>query len=113
MALRLQLERLINLRFSPLIALEQAFRDFMLICIRHKRPSLVTRCQTYKCSRSARGSRHSTRDFLDEFVQFAADNVADRPKVESVLRPMPDVIALDAVPDRSGMPPGAQVLSDE
>ena len=52
------------------------------------------------------------RDFLDEFVQFVAGEVADHPEIESVLRPMPDVIALDAVRDRPGMP-RAQMLRDE
>jgi hypothetical protein len=101
-----------TLQLASLIGPEQTFCDFMLICISHKFPSLVTRCQTYKWLGSARGSRHSARDFLDEFVQFVADDVADRPQVEPVLRPMPAIIALDAL----GIGPEilfGQVLRDE
>ena len=56
--------------------------------------------------------RCSARDFLDEFIQFIASDVANCPEIESFLRPMPDVIALDAIRDRPGMR-RAQMLRDE
>src|SRR6516165_12769811 len=84
----------------------------MLVGARHKRRSLVTRCQAYKYSGSAGGSWHSARDFLDELVQFIAGEVADRPKIETVLRPMAHIIALDAFGHGAGMP-CAQLLGDE
>src|SRR6516225_5023913 len=72
----------------------------------------MTRCLAYKQSGSARGSRHSARNFSDELVQFVAGEIADCPEIESVLRPVAQIIALDAFGHGPGMP-CAQMLGDE
>jgi len=46
-ASRLLLQRLIDFRFAPLIAVQYTFCDFPSLCITHKSLSVVKRCPTY------------------------------------------------------------------
>ena len=49
---------------------------------------------------------------MDELVQFVAGEVADRPEIESTLRPTAHIIALDALGHGRGVL-CAQMLGDE
>src|ERR1700733_14598645 len=58
------------------------------------------------------GGVHGRRDFLHELVEFVAGKVAHRPEVETLLRPVADIVALDRLRDRPGVR-DSEALRDE